>query len=167
MSAPSLRHIRPLDPVADLPLVAALFAAAPDYWLFADKTPPTAAKAAAFFADTPPGCDLDQSHHFGLFLTDHLVGVAQLSIGFPAARDAYIGLMLLAPSAQNQGHGVAFLTYIEHLARARHAPNLFLAVMQANPRGRAFWQRHGFAPTGFSRIDAATGHAIHRMMKPL
>ena len=30
------------------------------------------------------------------------------------------------------------------MARARHAPRLLLAVLDANPRGLAFWQREGF-----------------------
>jgi GNAT superfamily N-acetyltransferase len=31
------------------------------------------------------------------------------------------------------------------VARARHAPRLFIAVLEANPRARAFWEREGFS----------------------
>jgi ribosomal protein S18 acetylase RimI-like enzyme len=96
-----------------------------------------------------------------------LSGVAELSFGFPEPTDAYLGLMLLGPWAQGVGHGCAFLAHAETLARARGAATLYLAVLDANPRGRAFWTRQGFRPTGLRRQDDATGHWVERLIKPL
>lgn len=157
--------IRPLDPVTDLDAVVGLYARAADYWLLADRRAPDRAKAAAFFTDTPPGCDPAASQRLGLFQGGVLVGVAELSFGFPLAQDAYLGLMLLDRAMRGQGLGAQFLTQVQ--ARAAPAPRLYLAVLQENPRGRAFWQRHGFTDTGLSGHDANTGHTLHRMVKPL
>jgi GNAT superfamily N-acetyltransferase len=151
----------------DTPLVARLYAEAPDYWLFAEGAVDPDRQAVEFFTDGPPGHDPALSHHLGLFLDGRLSGVAELSYGFPEPRDAYLGLLLLGPWAQGSGYGKAFLARLEDLARSRHAPRLFLAVLQANARGRAFWEREGFRPTGLSRRDPATGHTLHRLVKDL
>ena len=96
-----------------------------------------------------------------------LSGVAEVSYGFPESSDAYLGLMLLGPWAQGGGHGRTFLAHAESLARKRHATRLYLAVLDVNPRGRAFWEREGFRPTGLRRKDATTGHWIERLVKDL
>ncbi|MEZ5796066.1 MAG: GNAT family N-acetyltransferase [Paracoccaceae bacterium] len=159
--------IRELDPAADLALVRGLWQAAPDYWLLAEGGCDPDARAAAFFADGPPGCDPAQSHRLGLFLGDRLSGVAEVSYGFPAAGDAYLGLMVLAPWAQGAGHGRVFLVHAEALARSRGATAIYLAVLDVNPRGRAFWEGQGFADTGIARRDNDTGHQVFRLRKPL
>lgn len=158
--------IRDLSP-SEAPLVARFYAEAPDYWLFAEGACQPDRQAAELFTDVPPGCDPSQSYRLGLFLEDRLSGVAELSFGFPEALDAYLGLMLLGPWAQGSGHGKTFLAHVEALARARAAPRLYLAVLEANHRGRAFWQREGFRPTGLFRDDAATGHRTYRLVKDL
>ena len=157
--------IRPLDPVADLDAVEGLYLRAADYWILADRRAPDRQKAAEFFTDAPPDCDPAASHRLGLFQDGTLAGVAELSFGFPLAGDAYLGLMLLDATRRGQGLGAQLLAEVQ--ARAAPAPRLCLAVLQANPRGRAFWQRHGFTDTGVSGHDAETGHTLHRMVKPL
>ncbi len=159
--------IRRLDPIADLAAVAEACAEAADYWTLVDGKPPDATKAAAFFTDGPPGCDPALSHRLGLFVKDRLSGVAELSFGFPALGDAYLGALILAPQARRQGFGRHVLAHVENLARTAGAPHLYLAVLAANTKGRAFWDREGFRPTGKSSHDAATGHTLHRLVKPL
>lgn len=158
--------IRELFP-HEVPLVAAFYRDAPDYWLLAEGAIELDRKAVEFFTDAPPNCDPTQGHRLGLFLEDRLSGVAELSFGFPEPKDAYLGLMLLGPWAQGRGHGRALLAQVETLARIREATTLCLAVLDANPRGRAFWEREGFTATGLSRLDADTGHRIERLMKRL
>lgn len=157
--------IRPLDPVQDLAAVAAFLQEAADYWLLADGEAPGQQAAADFFTDAPPNCDPTQSHHLGLFHDGRLSGLAELSFGFPAAGDAYLGLMILAPRLRGMGHGPALLAEVETRARAAGAPTLYLGVIEANPKGRAFWDRHGFRPTGVTRQDAR--NITHRLAKPL
>lgn len=159
--------IRPLDPTADLDAVSALYAEAADFWVMTDRTPPDRAKAAQFFTDCPPGCDPAQSLRLGFFQQDRLVGVAELSFGFPEPKDAYLGLMLFAPSARSSGFGPVFLAEVERLARARGCPRLLLAVLEENTGGWRFWQAQGFEATGLNRFDEDTGHRIHRFAKVL
>ena len=157
--------IRPLLPESDLPAVAFFLQEAADYYILADGEAPGPAAAREYFLSCPPGCDPAQSHRLGLFREGRLAGLAELSFGFPAPGDAYLGLLILAPWVRGQGHGARLLSHIEDLARAAGAPTLYLAVLEANPRGRTFWEREGFRPTGITRQDDR--NLIHRLAKPL
>ncbi len=159
-------RIRELLP-SETALVAQFYREAPDYWLLAEGRLDPVAQASDFFTDAPPNCAPEESHRLGLFLDHRLSGVAEVSYGFPEPNDAYLGLMLIGPWAQGAGHGKAFLAHAEALARGRHAARLYLAVLDANPRGRAFWLREGFRPTGLRRQDGTTGHWLERLVKPL
>lgn len=159
-------RIRELFP-SETALVAQFYREAPDYWLLAEGRCDPPAQAQDFFTDAPPNCDPATSDRLGLFLTQRLSGVAEVSYGFPDPSDAYLGLMLLGPWAQGAGHGRTFLAHVEMLARKRHATRLYLAVLDVNPKGRAFWLREGFTPTGLRRHDATTGHWIERLVKLL
>lgn len=159
-------RIRELFP-SETGLVAQFYREAPDYWLLAEGRCDPQAKAQDFFSDAPPNCDPAHSDRLGLFVNQRLSGVAELSYGFPEPNDAYLGLMILGRWAQGAGHGRDFLRHVESLARARHAARLFLAVLDVNPRGRAFWEREGFRRTGLRRQDGTTGHWIERLVKDL
>ncbi|MCX7644436.1 MAG: GNAT family N-acetyltransferase [Rhodobacteraceae bacterium] len=158
--------IRPLEAAADLARVADFWRAAPDYWLLAEGECDAQARARAFFEDAPPGCDPALSQRLGLFLGGRLSGVAELSFGYPEPGDAYLGLMVLGPWAQGAGHGRTFLAEVGRRARAAGARTLFLAVLERNPRGRTFWEREGFRPTGVGRADPLGGR-IERLAKAL
>ena len=159
--------IRALDAVDDLAAVEALFADAAAFWVMTDRKPPDRAKAAEFFTDCPPGCDPGLSQRLGFFQQDRLIGVAELAYGFPNPEDAYLGLMLFAPSARACGYGRAFLAEVERLARARGCPRLLLAVLEENADGWGFWVAQGFSATGLSRFEEETGHRVHRFAKAL
>ncbi|NBZ88340.1 GNAT family N-acetyltransferase [Stagnihabitans tardus] len=160
--------IRSLDPAADRDAILGLLTEARDYyqlWLGRD---PVAEDVEEMLTAGPPGCDPAVSHRLGLW-GEGLEGVAELSFGFPSAEDAYLGLMILAPRARSRGQGADFLAHVEGLARGRGCPRLYLAVLEANPRGRAFWERMGFGPTGVMREMEENGilHRVHRLVKTL
>jgi GNAT superfamily N-acetyltransferase len=157
-------RIRELFP-SETALVTQFYREAPDYWLLAKGRIDAQAQASDFFTDAPPNCDPATSDRLGLFLNQRLSGLAELSYGFPEPNDAYLGLMILGPWVQGAGHGKAFLAEVEARARARHAARLCLAVLDANPRARAFWLREGFRPTGLRRQDGTTGHWVERLVK--
>lgn len=161
------RLIRRLDPTADLPLVEEFYIRAADYWLLADRRAPDRQKAQDFFTDGPPNCDPAASHRLGMFVDGALMGVAELSFGFPEPEDGYLGLMLFDPTARGRGLGPVFLAEVERLARAKGCPRLLLAVLEENTGGWRFWQGQGFAPTGLSRHEKGTRHRIHRFSKTL
>lgn len=147
--------------------VETLFGAAAAFWLMTDRKPTDRKNAEAFFTNAPPGCDPAASLRLGFFEHDLLVGVAELAFGFPEPEDAYLGLMLFDPAAQGRGLGPAFLAEVERLARTKGCPRLLLAVLEENTAGWRFWRQKGFSLTGLSRLDAETGHRIHRFSKTL
>jgi GNAT superfamily N-acetyltransferase len=160
--------IRPLKAHFDLAAVRAFYGEAADYWQLADRRPLDPAKAATFFTDTPPGCDPSASWRLGLYPEGaRMGGVAVLSFGFPTGADAYIDLLLLAPHLRGQGHGAAVLRDLEARARSKGARGLYLAVLGANPRGRAFWEREGFSATGKMGTDPDSGQVLFRLGKSL
>lgn len=159
--------IRPLDPVADLAAVTSLFHEAADFWRLTERRGPDAAMIAEFFTSCPPGSDPARTVRLGLFQDDSLLGAAELSFDWPAPMDAFLGLMLFAPKARGHGLGPRLLANIEAIARKARAPALYLGVLAENPRARAFWERMGFAATGFSRAIPETRHLIYRLKKPL
>lgn len=161
--------IRLLSPEHDLPAVTAFLAEAADYWFMAEGSAPGPTAARDYFTDGPPGHDPARQRHLGLFVDGRLSGLAELSFGFPYAKAAYLGLMILSPHLRGQGHGRTLLAEVERIARLEAATHLYLAVLEANIRGWAFWTREGFAPTGLSRVDNEHGlnHVIHRLVKPL
>lgn len=163
---PALRF-RPLDPAQDRAAVLDLLTEAQDYYLLWLGRAPDDRDVEEVFTAGPPGCDPADSHRIGLYVNDQLSGVAELSFGFPTGADAYLGLMILAPRARGEGIGEIFYDHIEALARKSGAARLYLGVLEANPRGRAFWERMGFEDTGVTREDAETGHRVHRLVKDL
>ena len=162
-------EIKNLDKASDLHRVEAFYAAAPDYWEAAEGHPPGLGKAEEFFEDTPPNCDPSETCRFGVFLDEHLSGIADLFFGFPELGDAYVGLMMLGPWARNQGIGQILLSHVEELAKTGGAKNLYLAVMTINSRGRAFWEREGFVATGLSGMSVVGNNQqeLHRLVKTL
>lgn len=157
------RSFRNLDPQADRAALAQMLMQARDYYDLWLGHPPGEAEVEDALSSTPPGCDPAQSHRLGLFLDGVLSGVAELSFGYPTAEDAFLGLMILAPGARGAGHGEAFHDLVLRLARQRGCRRIYLGVLQANPRGKAFWHRMGYAETGVTRVDEETGHFLYRL----
>lgn len=160
-------QIKILSARTDHAAVTKLYQAAADYWHLARETEPAATLADRFFTDAPPNCDPSASHRLGVYWLGDLAGVAELSFGFPEPADAYLGVMILAPSARGAGLGTALLRHIETLARQKGCKSLYLGVLDANLRGRAFWSREGFTPTGKSGTNPQTNALLHRLCKPL
>jgi len=137
--------IRSLSASADAAAVTCLFTAAADYVALESGLAPSAALTEDFFTDAPPGGDSATSLKLGLVLPEGtLAALADVAFGYPEATDAYIGLMLVGTRWRGQGLGSRMLDHIIAASRARGATRLLIAVLEANPRGRAFWQRHGF-----------------------
>lgn len=162
--------LRPLAPQADRALVDGFWPAVADYTrLERGELPAPALLTEEFFTDAPPGIDPATGLRLGLFEGAALSGLAAFSFGFPTPEDAYLGLMLIAAPARNRGLGPRLLARIEAEARARAALRLYLAVLDANPRAAAFWQRQGFslALAGRSIGHGAAARTAHRLVKPL
>lgn len=136
--------IRRLDPISDRPRVDAFFQAAADYIRIERDADPGPEVTDEFFNDTPPGCDPTQNLRLGLFDQGLLIAVADLAFGYPASDDAYLGLMIVIPAARGSGACTRLLHHVEAEARAQKCKGLCLAVLEANPAARTFWERKGF-----------------------
>ena len=173
-----MHRIRPLHPQTDRPLVEAFFQSSADYIQLERGEAPSPLVTEEYFTDAPPGCDPAKSLRLGLFNTalfdpapnsTALIALAEMGFGYPTATDAYLGLMMVAPAARGTGAGRFLLRHLEQAARQNHMQNLYLGVLDANPRGRAFWQREGFTLALANRpitLGQKTQLA-HRLVKPL
>lgn len=160
--------IRPLNR-ADDAAVWSLLQASADYTRLERDEEPSAGLVDEFFNDAPPGLSAEDGYRAGLFDGEVLLALAELSFGFPEAGDCYLGLMMVRGATRGQGAGVQMLRHLEGVARARGARQMFLAVLHANPRGRAFWEREGFSDTGLDgqvTLGRKT-QGLQRLVKPL
>lgn len=162
-------ELRKLDPAKDGRQVAGLFLASADFVRLTEGVEPGTAQAAAFFKGAPPGGNVANSVKVGMFDGEALLGIADMAFGYPTEGDAYIGLMLFAPVARGKGMGRALLALLEEEARARGADQMFVGVVEANKKARAFWMREGFVPVkrlGPIKVGAKV-HMIDRLVKRL
>jgi len=136
--------IRPLDIDTDRESVAAFFERAADYVLLETGSPPNDGTVVDFFTDRPPTVDDENVHHLGTHDGADLLGITSVIFGFPEPDDCYIGLLLVSPAARGHGLGARLLTHVKTLARGKGANRLLVAVLDVNPKGRAFWEREGF-----------------------
>ena len=161
--------IRPLDPRTDAEAILDLYHRTADYIDLESGRTPSPVLVEEFFADAPPGSDPVTSLKLGVFEEGRLVGIADLAFGYPEPTDAYLGLMMLAREARGRGLGRLFLHHLEEAARARGVTRLLLAVLDANPRGCAFWEREGFgSPKAYPPVPVFNRtHARVRLEKAL
>ena len=160
--------IRPLTQ-ADTATIWAFMQASADYIWMEREEEPRPYLVEEYLTDAPPGIDPPSSHRAGLFDGETLVALAELAFGFPGPQDSFLGLMMVRSTARGNGAGARLLRHLEEVARARGAARMFLAVLDGNPRGRAFWTREGFTPTGVKRTVTLgqKTQASERLFKPL
>jgi GNAT superfamily N-acetyltransferase len=158
--------MRSLSATTDRAAVARLFADAADYVLLEDGRAPDEATTDDFFNERPPNVVAVDAVHIGMFDADRLLGILGVVFGYPDANDSYIGLLLLAPQARCSGVGGQALAHATALARARGSTRQLVAVLDNNPKGRAFWDREGFALEK-SFPPKKDGHTRHRMTRAI
>jgi GNAT superfamily N-acetyltransferase len=160
-------QFRRLDRVADASLVLGFMERASDYVVLEFGAPPDAARVDGFFTDCVPGGDLAVAVKQGAFLEGRLVAICDMGFGYPEAGDAYLGLLMLDPAVRGQGLGQRCFAHLRQIAADRGAVRLLVAVLDANPRGRAFWEAMGF--TSEKRFAAAEddplGHVRWRLTR--
>jgi len=160
--------IRPLTRADDAAVLALLQASA-DYIRLERDEAPSDALVEEFFTDAPPGLSADDGYRAGLFDGEVLLALAEMSFSYPQPGDSYLGLMMVRATARGQGAGGRMLRHLEGVARTRGAAQMVLAVLDANPRGRAFWHREGFRDTGLAgevTLGCKT-QAVQRLVKTL
>jgi GNAT superfamily N-acetyltransferase len=128
--------------------------------------PPDRTTVAGFFDDLAPNGSPDRTAHLGVYEGDQIVGVLAMSYGYPQAADCYIGYLVLAHMVRGQGYGVAALGHATQLAQGCGATRQLVAVLDANPKARAFWEREGFILEQ-SFPDTGDGHIRHRLIRSI
>lgn len=161
--------IKALHHGADDAAVLDMMVRAADYSLLEKGRAPVAGDVAEFFASCVPGGALREAVKLGYWRGDVLLGLIDMSYGYPAPADAYIGLLMLDKSARGAGIGPQLLVQATARARAKGATRQLVAVLEANPKGRAFWEREGFRPEKQfpASPDDPLGHARCRMTRAL
>ena len=156
--------IRHLTLGQDREVVASLFSNATDYVLLETGRPPDSGTVDEFFDERPPNVGPSGAVHFGAFEAEQVVGILGMTFGYPEETDAYIGLLLLSEDARGRGLGSEILAAATNVARRHGAKRQFIAVLDENPKGRAFWEREGFEfEQTFPPTDDA--HKRHRMVR--
>ncbi len=162
-------EFRTLDRIADAGLVLGLMQRAADYVVLEYGALPDAARVEDFFTACVPGGDLATAIKHGAFQKGRLVAICDMGFGYPEAGDAYIGLVMLDPAARGQSLGQRCFSHLREIAEARGAQRLLVAVLEANPKGRAFWEAMGFTPEKrFPAVkDDPLAHVRWRMTRPV
>jgi len=113
--------------------------------------------------DAPPGVPPDQIWCWGAEDNGMLSGLVTCLKGFYAPDDWYLGLLLLDPAARGCGLGARMAGHVIVQARAGAAACLRIAVLDANPRGRAFWTQLGFAHERTTTAGDGQMRHVHRL----
>ncbi|MFN0113636.1 MAG: GNAT family N-acetyltransferase [Paracoccaceae bacterium] len=165
-------RVRLLDPARDREAVSDLYRRSADYVGLERDEPPGPALTDEFFTDALPGADLTAMRKLGMEDVETpgaLLAIVDMGFGYPEPGDAYLGLLQVAEAARGQGLGALFLREAERIAQEAGAARLYIAVLHANPRGRAFWEREGFRVALDNRpvTLGKKSHLATRMVKDL
>lgn len=134
-----------LDEAKDGARVLACAEAARDYILLETGREPDATWVQGVFGDVPPGRTRKDILMFGVERADGaLIGLLGTAPGYETASEWYIGLLLIREAARGDGVGTTVLREVVTLAKTSGAQTLKVAVLENNPGGLRFWQRHGF-----------------------
>lgn len=131
--------------------------------------PPGNDEAADLLASLPPGKGEEDKFVIGLFdAPGHLVGVLDVIRDYPAARQWYLGLLMLRPFSRSRGLGERVYRRFEEWVRASGGEAIHLVVQQQNPGALRFWQRMGFEIRGLGKQFRKGRETIFiRMARPL
>ena len=150
-----------LDPEADHARLMDLALRAADYARLESGREPDDGWVRETTRDAPPGVPPEDVLLFGLEREDGaLSGWLGALRGFYAPGEWYVGLLLLDPAARGQGEGARLFGHLRDMARADGARLLRIAVLEANPRARRFWEREGFTRLAKS-VEGEDGHTRH------
>jgi ribosomal protein S18 acetylase RimI-like enzyme len=158
----------------DRPALAAFCQKSPEYDLFlTGEMPQATAWVEDFLTDLPPtGFNWTTTHK--LIARSHqdpdiIAAVMDVTEDMIAPSVGHIGLFQVATALHGTGVAHALYQGLEDWLASRGMDVLRLGVLEGNPRGKAFWEHHGFQKTRERSGTAPTGktHQSHVMYKPL
>ncbi|WP_299615873.1 N-acetyltransferase [uncultured Tateyamaria sp.] len=148
----------------DGPRVLDLCERAKDYIQLETGKDPDRAYVKETMIDAPPSVPPEHIWCWGHAQSGGaLDGLATCLKGYYGPKDWYLGLLLLDPAARGAGLGERIARHVIEEARQDAADCVRIAVLDANPRARVFWERLGFEhETSTSRGDGQLRH-VHRL----
>lgn len=154
--------IRRLDPVDDLEAAQALCLRATDYIQLESGAPPAPDYAAKLIAEAPPNLPAEDVFAFAAETGGQLAGIVTCLRNFYQRGEWYMGLLLLDPDARGAGLGARMAAHVFGRAQSEQASCIRVAVLDANPRARAFWEAQGFVhERAVCAKDQEDGHMRH------
>ena len=137
-------HARPLHP-PDISALQSLYERGADYFEVATGTSPRSDEAKRAFVAGPPSKSVDDKRIIGVFDSrDHLVGVVDSLVDFPAEGDWTIGMLLIDPHHRGLGLGRAVLHAYESWTVRGGARRLHTAVVSHHQPGIRFLEASGY-----------------------
>jgi GNAT superfamily N-acetyltransferase len=137
--------IRDLNDPADRPALRDFYNRAQDYIILETGLAPSEDTVDELFQNAPPGGDPADCIRLGLFDDLGLIqGVCEQSFGYPNPDSSYLGLLILSPNIRGSGYGAILFDRLKNAAIEKNCTEFFVAVLEPNTRGRAFWERKGF-----------------------
>ena len=159
---------------ADRPALAAFCQKNPEYDLFlTGQIPEADAWVEDFLTDLPPTSFNWKTTHKLIARThqnpDTIAAVIDVTQDMIAPGVGHIGLFQVATALHGSGFAHALYQGLEDWLASRGMDVLRLGVLEGNPRGMAFWTRHGYLKTRQRVGTAPSGktHQSHVMYKPL
>jgi GNAT superfamily N-acetyltransferase len=140
--------IRPMPASAEsAALVQRLFEASPRYFNAIQGSLAGPHEAAEALSALPPKTEVHQKHNLGIYLDSELVGYADLIKGYPTAKHAYLGLLIIDENHQEKGVGRAAFEELEKIAQTWSGIEIFRLGVIATNDVVGFWKKMGFAQT--------------------
>jgi GNAT superfamily N-acetyltransferase len=147
----------------DLPALQALFERCTAFFQLVHGAPPRPDEAARWLAEAVPGKGPEDRRTFGLRDDEErLVGAVDVVRDYPAAREFWLGTMVIEPSIRGLGLGAWFHAQLLAWIRAQGARGVQLCVQKENPGAIRFWAREGYEETGpaSSRTGEKQGEVV-------
>ena len=153
--------IRDLSDPDDRPALRDFYDRAQDYIILETGLAPSDKTIDQLFQNAPPGGDPAECIRLGLFDEHGVIqGICEQSFGYPNPNSSYLGLLILSTDIRGSGYGPILFEYMKNTAIEKNCSEVFVAVLEPNTRGRAFWERMGFTYE-LSSDPITTGVATH------
>jgi GNAT superfamily N-acetyltransferase len=137
----------------DLAALQALFERCSAFFQLVHGSPPRRDEASRWLAELPPGKASDDRLVFGLRDDEErLVGAVDVVRDYPAAREYWLGTMIIEPSIRGVGLGAWFHAQVLAWIRTQGARGVQLCVQKQNPGAIRFWAREGYEETGLASV---------------
>jgi ribosomal protein S18 acetylase RimI-like enzyme len=150
-----------LDAEVDFARARDLCERAADYVQLEEGRAPDNAYVRKTLSDAPPVCGPHDIFLRGVERADgSLAGIATSIRHFYEPGEWYMGLLMLDPSERGRGLGRTVAQHVINEARADGAPCIRIAVLDANPRGRKFWDSLGFSHEKSVQSDDHLRHVL-------